>query len=292
MLSTVEIVELEKKLARYRLKKRLYYVVFVALVALSILAAYLVDIRFFRTMPVTPNPVIGIDANQTLLSAMPEEDKNKTAAEENTTEAPSSQSNNDVLLLKLPTIVSNSTASSMAKKTYSPPPAEDFDTPTGGASGVTETPLNNRLSMRKPTESNDNTFYRAKDEQIDGALLPPPLPSEEVKPKGYIKIESHEVNSISYLKDKFDTTHNIIFAIMLAEEYYTNKNYSECNKWALIANNIDAENEKSWIWFAKSKVKLGQKNDAILALKTYLKSNKSQSIQSLLNQIMVGEPIN
>ena len=84
----------------------------------------------------------------------------------------------------------------------------------------------------------------------------------------------------------------ITFAIMLAEEYYTNKNYSECNKWALIANNIDAENEKSWIWFAKSKVKLGQKNDAILALKTYLKSNKSQSIQSLLNQIMVGEPIN
>ena len=59
-----------------------------------------------------------------------------------------------------------------------------------------------------------------------------------------------------------------------------------------IANNIDTENEKSWILFAKSKVKLGQKNDAILALKTYLKSNKSQSIQSLLNQIMVGEPIN
>jgi predicted nucleotidyltransferase len=76
---------------------------------------------------------------------------------------------------------------------------------------------------------------------------------------------------------------------MLAEEYYTNKNYSESNKWALIANHIDADNEKSWLWFAKSKVKLGQKEDAIVALKAFLKNNKSQAAQTLLNKINLGE---
>jgi len=79
---------------------------------------------------------------------------------------------------------------------------------------------------------------------------------------------------------------------MLAEEYYLNKNYNESNKWALIANNIDAGNEKSWLWFAKSKYKLGHKDDAILALKAYLKNNKSSAVESLLNQITVGEMMN
>jgi hypothetical protein len=56
-----------------------------------------------------------------------------------------------------------------------------------------------------------------------------------------------------------------------------------------MANQSDPENEKSWIWFAKSKVKLGEKEDAITALKAYLKHNKSRAAQTLLNQINLGE---
>ncbi len=138
------------------------------------------------------------------------------------------------------------------------------------------------------TLSKDKVLYRSTDETIDTSILAPP-PAEDIKPKGVIKIESQEMNSIHYLKDKFEKTNNIIFALMLAEEYYLAQDYTQSNKWALIANQLDADNEKSWLWFAKSKVKLGQKEDAIVALKAYIKNNKSKTAQTLLNQIYLGE---
>ena len=146
--------------------------------------------------------------------------------------------------------------------------------------------------LTKTTPSNiasqETTFYRNTDESIDTSVLAPPL-LEDIKQKGMVKIESQEINSIHYLKEKFEKTNNIIFALMLAEEYYLSKDYVQSNKWALIANQLDADNEKSWLWFAKSKVKLGQKEDAIVALKAYIKNNKSKAAQTLLNQIHLGE---
>lgn len=284
MLSTVEIVELEKKLFRYRFKQRIHYALF--FIVFSCLGA---GVYFFYPLIIADahqsnsKPEV-VETNMTKMSTVIE-DSNETNESKETIVERSTTKQEDTLLLQLPVISSTSSAT---KKTYAPPP-EDFDT---SSVGVKEERLSNKISARKLTDTVDEpTFYRSKEEQIDATLLPPP-PLGEEKPKGFIKIESHEINSISYLKEKFDSTHNIVFALMLAEEYYLNKNYTECNKWALIANNIDADNEKSWVWFAKSKVKLGNKDDAILALKTYLKNNKSQAAQSLLNQITLGETIN
>lgn len=285
MLSTSEIVELEKRLFKYRLKQKLHYVYFsLAILIISGLTYYFYPKiePFFKDVSMT-SATETTSVKQTL-------DVNITTQPINTMDANVTQPalNNDdnkteeTLLLQLPTI----TQSSMSKK-YSPPP-EISKT----ASGIQEEETNTKLFMRKPSEnSQEESFYRNKEDQIDGTLLPPP-PLEDIKPKGIIKIETHEINSIQYLKEKFDSTHNIVFALMLAEEYYLNKNYNESNKWALIANNIDAGNEKSWLWFAKSKYKLGHKDDAILALKAYLKNNKSSAVESLLNQITVGEMVN
>ena len=193
------------------------------------------------------------------------------------------QKTDETLLLQLP-IISNKN-NSEKKTSYVPEPLEKK-----ASFGIQEEELENKILARKTQNINEENFYRSKEDKIDTALLPPPL-LEEPKQKGIIKIETHEVNSIQYLKEKFEKTHNIVFALMLAEEYYLTKNYNESNKWALIANNVDSENEKSWIWFAKSKLKLGHKEDAILALKAYLKNNKSKAAQSLLNQITLGEVI-
>ncbi|MCD8544732.1 MAG: M28 family metallopeptidase [Sulfurospirillum cavolei] len=195
-----------------------------------------------------------------------------TQAENTILDMHQEKSKEEILRLRLPDSLSK-TSSASDKKSYTPPP-EDFDTPPLKKKAENELDL---PVLKRNGSSEEPTFYRNKEEQIDATLLPPPPPLEESKTKGVIKIESKEINSISYLKEKFDTTHNIVFALMLAEEYYLSKNYVESNKWALIANNLDAENEKSWIWFAKSKVKLGQKEDAILALKTYLKKHKIAS---------------
>lgn len=94
-----------------------------------------------------------------------------------------------------------------------------------------------------------------------------------------IKISTTEVDTIKYLKEKFYGTENIVFAIMLCEEYYMQQNYKESIKWALTANEIDSRNDKSWYWFAKNKVKLGEKADAIKAIETFLSTNSSRRLQ-------------
>jgi predicted Zn-dependent protease len=212
-----------------------------------------------------------IDTNLSIIEqpSLPTQIQNSTkyTHEQNKTE--------DALFLQLPLIGKNN----LEKKGASLPEIPETKTNIN----IQEEELDNRVLVRKTTQTSEK--------QIDPLLLPPPLLDED-KPKGFIKIETQEVNSIKYLKERFDKSHNIIFALMLADEYYIAKNYQESNKWAIIANTIDADNEKSWILFAKSKVKLGKKEDAISALEAYLKNNKANKVvQSVLNRILSGENI-
>lgn len=291
MLSHSEINELEKKLSKYRLKRTLLYSgsiligVFIVTTFSLLFFFYRSDVPTHQEVQVPHESIQEKENNGSSVSAPVLAVENNMTQTENTIPDVHEKSKEEILLLRLPDTLNKTSTSD--KKSYTPPP-EDFDTPPAKKKAENELDL---PVLKRNGSSQEQTFYRNKEEQIDATLLPPPPPLEESKPKGVIKIESQEINSISYLKEKFDTTHNIVFALMLAEEYYLSKNYLESNKWALIANNIDADNEKSWIWFAKSKVKLGQKEDAILALKTYLKNTKSQAAQSLLNQITLGEPI-
>jgi len=293
MLSHSEINELEKKLSKYRLKRTLFQGGSI-LIGISVVTTLSLLFFLYRSDAPTPQKVQAPhetiqekESNGSSVSSSPvlTVENNMTKVENTIPDTHHEKSKEEILRLRLPDTLNKTSASE--KKAYTPPP-EDFDTPPAKKKAENELDL---PVLKRNGSSQEQTFYRNKEEQIDATLLPPPPPLEESKPKGVIKIESQEINSISYLKEKFDTTHNIVFALMLAEEYYLSKNYLESNKWALIANNIDAENEKSWIWFAKSKVKLGQKEDAVLALKTYLKNTKSQAAQSLLNQITLGEPI-
>lgn len=293
MLSHSEINELEKKLSKYRLKRTLFQGGSI-LIGISVVTTLSLLFFLYRSDAPTPQKVQAPhetiqekESNGSSVSSSPvlTVENNMTKVENTIPDTHQEKSKEEILRLRLPDTLNKTSASE--KKAYTPPP-EDFDTPPVKKKAENELDL---PVLKRNGSSEEPTFYRNKEEQIDATLLPPPPPLEETKPKGVIKIESQEINSISYLKEKFDSTHNIVFALMLAEEYYLSKNYVESNKWALIANNLDAENEKSWIWFAKSKVKLGQKEDAILALKTYLKNTKSQAAQSLLNQITLGEPI-
>ena len=294
MLSTVEIVELEKKVFQYRLKQRLHYLIIGSSMFLVVLVGlflypFVLDLlnskeKESTTTALIQNEIHSTESNlSTVTIPSNVSEANNSTAKYTPSTSNSAQKADETLVLQLPVIGKNS---SEKKPSYLPEPVEKKS-----ASGIQEEELDNKVLARKtPNAINDESFYRSKEEKIDTMLLPPPL-LEEPKQKGVIKIETHEVNSIQYLKDKFEKTHNITFALMLAEEYYLAKNYNESNKWALIANNVDSENEKSWIWFAKSKIKLGHKEDAALALKAYLKNNKSQAAQSLLNQIAVGEVI-
>ena len=103
--------------------------------------------------------------------------------------------------------------------------------------------------------------------------------------KKKVFISSQSVGSLSFIKKKFYATNNIEFSLLLSEKFFEKKSYAKALKWALISNEIDEASEQSWILFAKSKVKLGKKQDAINALNMYLKSKNSIQVKKILDDI-------
>ncbi len=262
MLNASEIAELEKKVFHYRMKKYLRY----GIVILLLLSLFGISFSFYL---IKQEPLLSVQDDSMVPKQQSSHIQEPPLLPVQMNPSSAQGFFEETLLLKSPNIL----AEKMPLKKELPLPIEEEI--------LTKTTPSNIASQ-------ETTFYRNTDESIDTSVLAPPL-LEDIKQKGMVKIESQEINSVHYLKEKFEKTNNIIFALMLAEEYYLSKDYVQSNKWALIANQLDADNEKSWLWFAKSKVKLGQKEDAIVALKAYIKNNKSKAAQTLLNQIHLGE---
>ena len=73
--------------------------------------------------------------------------------------------------------------------------------------------------------------------------------------------------------------------MLIAKKYYDIEDYKNSEKWALIANELNSENEESWVIFAKSKYNLGQKYDAVKVLKIYNDKANSKDIEELIKHI-------
>ena len=91
--------------------------------------------------------------------------------------------------------------------------------------------------------------------------------------------------SVDELTAKLDKSNSSDIAVLIARRYYDIKDYKNSEKWALIANELDSNNEESWIIFAKSKYNLKQKDDAISVLKIYNDKANSSSVEDLMRQI-------
>ncbi|WP_189376021.1 CDC27 family protein [Campylobacter fetus] len=101
-----------------------------------------------------------------------------------------------------------------------------------------------------------------------------------------IKIESQTIDmSVESLKSKFDSTNDIKYAILLAEEFYKQNDYENAIKWAFTINSIDENEVKGWVIFAKAKYKIGKKEDALTVLNALQEKNRSASIEELIEQI-------
>ncbi len=90
---------------------------------------------------------------------------------------------------------------------------------------------------------------------------------------------------VEILKDRLEVSPNAATAIEVSELYYRTEDFKESLKWALNANDLDKENESSWLLFAKSSFKLGQKERAISALREYVQRSGSENAKSLLEKI-------
>ncbi len=278
MLSASEIQNLEKKVSQYRFKRTMTFVGILSLIFTSIIGASILvylNPSFLSKEKIVASDTAGKnDANHSLTpiaTADIKSEKNVTMAD-----------NNKTLTLSTPKVI-------IDKNLKSDTPKREIRT--------------DNFYVKNPTEQKEEPFYRSVEDKIDTSVLKPPGMTASsqntvttsggttatAKPKGAIKIETQDTASIPQLKERFEKTQNPTFAVMLAEEFYNAKNYKESIKWSLMANQLEPENDKSWVLFAKSKVKMGEKEDAITALKAYLVHNKSNSAQALLSQITLGD---
>ena len=104
-----------------------------------------------------------------------------------------------------------------------------------------------------------------------------------------IHFTSTSTNYIETMKQKFSQSKSPRDALLLSKTYYKNANYSEAEKWALSANKLDNSLEDSWLIFAKSKVKLGKKKEALKILVSYYKKSHSSKAKQLIGQIKTGK---
>ncbi len=111
------------------------------------------------------------------------------------------------------------------------------------------------------------------------------------KPRKKMHLNIIETSSVSAYKDvakRFKQTHDTDDSLFLARSYYRKGNYKKAEYWALQTNKVNGNIEESWLIFAKSKVKLGRKNEAIHILTKYIKKSNSVEAQSILKKIKEG----
>ncbi len=113
----------------------------------------------------------------------------------------------------------------------------------------------------------------------------------EEKPRKKMHLDIIETSSVSAYKDvakRFAQSHDTDDSLFLAKSYYRKGNYKKAEYWALQTNKVNDTIEESWLIFAKSKVKQGQKNEAISILTTYIKKSNSLQAKNLLYKIKKG----
>jgi len=112
---------------------------------------------------------------------------------------------------------------------------------------------------------------------------------EEEKPKK-ISIQRRDASDdIRHIIKRFKKNNNPALSLFIAKKYYELGEYHKAYNYALITNEIDRDIDASWIIFAKSLVKLNQKEMAIKTLKQYIETSHSSSAKILLDEILSGK---
>lgn len=120
-----------------------------------------------------------------------------------------------------------------------------------------------------------NQLVQTPIKQTIQAKTPPPK----------IYIETKNANQSELLAARYKEHPDTQTAIELYRIFYRAGNYKEALTWAMNANQLDSNNELSWLAFAKASYKLGRKQDAQTALENFIRVSGSQNAKTLLAQI-------
>lgn len=94
---------------------------------------------------------------------------------------------------------------------------------------------------------------------------------------------------IQHVIKRFKKNNNPALSLFIAKNYYNIGEYHKAYNYALITNELNNNIEGSWIVFAKSLVKLNEREMAIKTLKKYVNSSHSSQAKILLDEILSGK---
>jgi len=113
---------------------------------------------------------------------------------------------------------------------------------------------------------------------------------EHSKQKIKINLEqTTDINSITDVMRRFYESKDPNDSLFLAINYYEQNDYSKAFYWAIETNKITEDLEESWLIMAKSKAKMGDRNEAIRILRAYAAKTNSKKALDLLNQIETNQ---
>ncbi|MDA7817733.1 CDC27 family protein [Sulfurimonas sp.] len=107
--------------------------------------------------------------------------------------------------------------------------------------------------------------------------------------KSTLSVSKNNSADIQGVIKRFKSSNSPALSLFIAKTYYKNKEYHKSYNYALITNEINNGIEDSWLIFAKSLVKLNEKEMAIETLKKYIKHSKSTQARTLLDEISSGK---
>lgn len=114
--------------------------------------------------------------------------------------------------------------------------------------------------------------------------------SENTRKKQTIKIKRETTqNDIQHVIKRFKKNNNPALSLFVAKRYYELGEYHKSYNYALITNEIDDSIDASWIVFARSLVKLNEKDEAIKTLNKYIEHSHSSQAKILLDDIRTGK---
>lgn len=283
----LNIRELERRWLRYKIKSCIPY----ATIVLSIIVIAIVASIYFHESPSQAKPIHITQTQQHKSEKVEQSQIVKQNQQIKHKDVPSIQT-----VMKVQPKIPSKKAEQVVLK-----PSMDFMKGMQEISGGYY--VDNSQQMEPKEETVQKTFVAHNTPSHFKQVTTPktqPIPAtktQENKPKQSLEEAPKKIvitmeNSMQDIKDaekRFQKHNSPALSLFLARQYYKRGMYSKAYNYALITNQLDTEIEDSWLIFARSLVKLGKKQDAVKALREYIRFSHSNNATMLLNDIQTGK---
>lgn len=289
----LNVSDLERQWLRYKIKKALPFSIVVTVSILLVISFFMLDNseeskEIAKNTPVKEIVQVTPNQNSKPIAQTPAVVVEKQVIMQQEPQKPIALKHNDVLTLEpsmqfINKFEDNTLSNDVDPQLYTP----TEQTPhTNVINQNQPSPQTNNLVDTKPIRSEVVT-QTTPIESINEPKVSEPVIETQ---KSHMTISQQTTSSeIQDVIKRFKKNKNPALSLFIAKYYYDNKQYDQSYNYALMTNEIDSNIEESWLVFAKSLVKLDQKDMAITTLNSYIEYSASSNAKQLLQDINQGK---